>query len=255
MGRSGFRAVIIDEKSGRNPVTSSESNMQLRSLAVLAKVAHPELAEIICSVNHAWDHGNFTLVSYGVEDLAIAEAELWAKLAAADWPDAPRVAGDWCHFCPCLGRNCPEANQDALMHIDSVGLAAITETQLMPAEQIAHFLDRVKFAEDVIDAVKTEAKRRLAEDITSVPGWELRPGRKIEKVTDPTGVFNHALAVGITSEQFLKAVTVKKGEMKDLVKLATGQKGKLLEATVEGIFAGCVEESQSAPSLAKVKLA
>ena len=253
LGTALNRGLIIDEKSGRNPVASSELNLQLRALAVLVKKEHPELEEIYCAVNHAYDYGEFTLVRYDESDLAMASLDLFDALNQANLPNAPRKPGSHCTYCQCLGRNCPEANQDALMHIDSVGLAAITETQLMPAEQIAHFLDRVKFAEDVIDAVKTEAKRRLAEDITSVPGWELRPGRKIEKVTDPTGVFNHALHAGVTEEQFMKAIAVKKGDLKDQVKIATGAKGKTLDEIVSAIFAGCVEESQSAPSLAKVK--
>ena len=78
-------------------------------------------------------------------------------------------------------------------------------------------------------------------------------GAERETITDPTTVFNRAAAAGVNSEAFMACVSVTKGKLKDAVKLATGEKGKALDARIETILAGCTETKAAAPSLAKVK--
>lgn len=253
-GKVGSHALIIDEKSGRNEVTSAESNMQLRSLAVLVWKSDSSIMRVTVAINHAWSDGNFTLCDYDVDDLLASEDELWAYLETAKGLNAPLRAGKHCDYCKAAG-GCPKATSEALAIISNTGLVKehISEqVTLMSAEQISAFLDRVKFAKDVIEAVETEAKHRLAAG-TSLGDWTLHEGRKIEKVTDPTGVFNNALLLGVTTEQFMRAVTVKKGELENVLKEATGKKGKELKELVESALNGCTEVGQSAPYLVKAK--
>jgi len=246
-------ALIIDEKSGRNDVTVSEKNQQLRSLAVLVRENFATVGRVLCAVNHAWSGGKFSIVAYEYDDLQCAKEELLEALAASANPIAPRTPGDHCKYCACQS-DCPEAHKETLEHVENAGLAALNEPLMMPSENIAAFLNRVHFAEDVIEAVKVEAKRRLELGET-IPGWELKPGRTMEKVTDPTTVYNRVLELGVTDAGFLSCVTVQKGALKDAVRLATGKKGNGLDGIMESVLDGCVTSTQAAPSLGKIKLA
>lgn len=253
-GKVGAHALIIDEKSGRNEVTPAESNMQLRSLAVLVWKNDPSIMRVTTAINHAWSDGNFTLCDYDTEDLKNSEDELWANLETAKGLNAPLRAGKHCDYCKAAG-GCPKATSEALALVANSGFVkehVTDQVALMSSDQIAGFLDRVAFAESVIEAVKAEAKHRITEG-QPIAGWELHEGRKTEKVTDPTGVYNNALAAGIPSGNFMRAITVRKGELEDVVRAVTGKKGKELKDTVAGILEGCTETSHGSPYLVKTK--
>lgn len=253
-GKVGDHALIIDEKSGRNEVTSAEANMQLRALAVLVWKDDPTIKRVTVAINHAWSDGSFTLCDYDEQDLRNSEDELWAYLETSKGLNAPLRAGKHCDYCKAAGV-CPKATGEALAIIANTGLMGERieeQVALMSPKQISAFLDRVSFAEGVIDAVKAEAKARLAAG-QPVGDWTLHEGRRNEKVTDPTGVFNNALTIGVTAEAFMRAVTVKKGELESVVKEATGKKGKELKDLLASMLDGCTEVSHTASYLVKSK--
>jgi hypothetical protein len=232
--------VIVDDKSGRAEVQKATGNLQLRALAVLVAEDYGFKRGFV-AVNQPWFRPPFSVAWYSEDDLIRARAELVADLEATHDPAAPRVAGEWCRYCPCR-KACPEGRERAL----SWG-------QLNPAgmpdnRQIGDFLVQAHASEDVIRAMKDEAKRRIAAGDT-IPGWRLKPGDIKTVVTKPDVVFQRAFDLGISKESFLRAVVIDKGRLRQLVVEATGRRGPGADKTVEDLLRDCVDEKQNAPAL------
>jgi hypothetical protein len=253
----GHRAFIPDLKAGRIEVEAAESNKQLRGYVVLLSSNYPDLTEILTCPIQPWVTGKPVPVSYGPQDICLAQDELTAALAAAAQPDAPRIPGSWCAYCPImLAGACPEAREYSLTPPipdlpPDITPAAIAATLTGPT--LADFLERRIIAKKIIDAVEDEAKKRLSEDPQSVPGWGLTEGKRLEEITEPEIVFGRAEELGVTQSQFMTAVKLLKGKLSDAVKLATGKRGKELEAQMETLLAGCTTTKLSTPSLTKTK--
>lgn len=246
--------VIIDFKTGRNEVERAAGNMQLRWLAVLAAQNYG-LSEVTVAIIQPLA-GDPSVCTYTAEDLAQAEAECDAIIAALYEPNAPRNPSlEACKYCKAKAI-CPEA-QAAAMDVatplrnvpEGTTPDAIAATLTGP--HLAEFLKRSKLAEAVIDACRAEAKRRLAEG-QDVPGFTLKPGRIQEKITNPTEVFNRFVKLGGSEEAFLACVTIGKEKLKTAVKTATTLKGKGLDAAFDALLDNCTETKQTAQTLEEV---
>jgi hypothetical protein len=116
---------------------------------------------------------------------------------------------------------------------------------------LAQFLDRAAQAEAVIEACKSEARRRLGEGET-ITGWTLKDGSVRESISNSEMVASRFLELG-TYEQLSAAITISKTKLKDAVKLATQTKGRELEAKLAALLDGCTESKMSQPILTKIK--
>jgi hypothetical protein len=87
----------------------------------------------------------------------------------------------------------------------------------------------------------------------TVPGYTLKPGNIVDKITKPQDVFERFAGQGGTPEQFISVVSVPKGKLKELFAVVVGLKGKALDVKFGELLAGCVESKQNAPSLVKEK--
>jgi hypothetical protein len=244
--------VVVDYKTGRGEVTSAEGNLQLRALAVLVNEKHG-LAKITVAIIQPLA-GAPSVCEYTFEDLIVARAEVTRIVDRINSPNAPRIPSpDACKYCRAKPY-CVEAREQAVALPVTAIPAGTTPDAIaatLTSQTLAEFLERADFASRVIDACKSEAKRRL-ESGDVVPGWTLKPGSERETITDPTTVFNRASAVGVNSEAFMACVSVTKGKLKDALKTATGEKGKALEARMDSLLAGCVEVKQSAATLTRI---
>lgn len=242
-------AIVIDYKTGRGDVTDATGNMQLRALAVL--VADQCWADRVTVAIVQPLAGPVSTCVYDSAALDTARAEITGIIDAIHKPDAPRIpSAKACKYCKAKAV-CPEAQKlatEAPLAVSRDG----RELSISP-ERMVEFLEQVPAIEAVVDAVKAKAKRMLEADPESVPGWKLKPGAERETITDPTTVFNRASALGVNAEAFMGCVSVAKGKLKDVVKAATGDKGKALDARLETVLAGCTETKATAPSLAKIK--
>lgn len=242
-------ALVIDYKTGRGDVTDATGNMQLRALAVL--VADQCWANRVTVAIVQPLAGPVSTCVYDSAALDTARAEITGIIDAIHKPDAPRIpSAKACKYCKAKAV-CPEAQKlatEAPLAVSRDG----RELSISP-ERMVEFLEQVPAIEAVVDAVKAKAKRMLEADPESVPGWKLKPGAERETITDPTTVFNRASALGVNAEAFMGCVSVAKGKLKDVVKAATGDKGKALDARLETVLAGCTETKATAPSLVKIK--
>lgn len=247
---SGEQALIIDYKTGGGAVTEAKGNIQLRALAVLLQQnTTRKLESITVCIIQPLAGQRITICKYNRSDMVMATDEVYVILAAAEKADAPMFAGHrQCKYCPIRAR-CPEAN--ASLKETSLTLATQTVTQLT-AQQLETALDRCELAESVIDAIREEAKQRIAFG-EPVQGWRLKAGVEREKIVDPVIVHERFVLAGGKTEAFMATVSVGKGALKDAMKEATGMKGKGLEEQMGLLLAGCVEKTVTAPSLAREK--
>lgn len=247
-------ALVVDFKTGRNEVADSPRNLQLRDLAVLAAVEH-KLETVHVAIIQPWVTMKPEVCTYSKQDLIFALNEMEARVIASNQPNAPRFAGDkQCKYCKAKSV-CPEAREMALAipaqgaaYVQPLGANAIALS--LSNEVLAAFLDKASVAESVIQSCRDEAKRRIESGAT-IPGYRLKEGAKRETITDAQECFNRCSAIGVPLANFMDAITVSKGKLKEAVKLATGNKGKALDSTLSDILNGIVETKQAAPVLAK----
>ena len=246
--------LVIDYKTGRNEVEHATGNMQLRWLAVLAAQNYG-LTKVTVAIIQPLV-GEPSVCTYTTEDIAQAESECDAIIAALYEPNAPRNPSlEACKYCKAKAI-CPEAQAAALEVATPLrnvpeGTTPDAIASTLTGPHLAEFLKRSKLAEAVIDACRAEAKRRLLEG-QDVPGFTLKPGRTQEKITNPTEVFNRFVKLGGSEDAFLACVTIGKEKLKTAVKTATTLKGKGLDAAFDTLLENCTETKQTAQTLEEV---
>lgn len=242
------RGLVIDYKTGRGDVEDAASNMQLRWLAVLAARVYGLDRVTVAIVQPL--AGRPTTCTYDADDLLRAEGEANATVEALYGRERDtRRAGAWCKYCRARGTaRCPESMASAL---------AITQREqvqqgLFNPAVAAAWLAHCEIAEGAIDAYRKLAKAHLEAGGT-IPGWRLKPGATVAKITAPEVVFARFAEAGGTAEQFTACVTVRKGDLSKALGKLRGLKGKALDEATEALLAGAVTESKNAPSLARDK--
>jgi len=242
----GTRALVVDYKTGPVAVESAESNMQLRALAVLVFWKHNKLEEITTAIiqPRAYDQ-QATLTTYKVDDIWAAYYEILLILDEAKETDAPRKASEKaCRYCKAKP-TCPEAQK-------SITDIAKVESNL-PAIPSADILEKCAIAKSLIAKIESNARKALEADPNAIVGYELKPGAKRQKITNPEGVFFKAAIIGIDGQEFSAVCDVNKSKLKTLVKAKTEKKGRELDEELADLLEGNTEETRNKPSLSKTK--
>ena len=250
----GNNALIIDYKSGRGSVENAAENLQLRCLVALLHESFGFTLEAITVAIIQPLAGPPSVASYELGDLMAAVRESQSLMAAIMQPDQPRTPSESaCKYCK--GKPyCSEARELAVTGPLANAPEGITPDAIaatLTSFHLAQFLDRAAQAEAVIEACKSEARRRLSEGET-IEGWTLKEGSVRESITNSEQVASRFLELG-TYEQLSTAITINKTKLKDAVKLATGTKGRDLEAKLAELLDGCTESKMSQPILTKIK--
>lgn len=240
----GSHGLVIDYKTGRGDVEDAASNMQLRWLAVLAARQYGLDRVTVAIVQPLV--GCPTTCTYDADDLLCAEEEANATVEALYGRDRDtRRAGAWCKYCRARGTaRCPESMAPAL--------AIVGKPVLFDGLQATDWLEACDVAQGAIDAYRKLAKAHL-EAGGVIPGWRLKPGATVAKITAPEVVFARFAEAGGTGEEFTRCVTVRKGDLAKTLGKLRGLKGKALDEAMDALLAGAVTETQNAPSLARDK--
>jgi hypothetical protein len=257
--RSGVKMLILDYKSLQGEVPESPRNMQLRDLAVMgwrtfAPVSEAAVAIVQPLVTHSPE-----LCAYTEVDLGRAETEMQRRIVASNDPRSQRIAGQTqCEHC--LAKTKCDAYSrwaGAMIPLQQEAEALVVQTAFQTAmaewtpEQRAQVAAVLAPAGKALELMKDFLKDGLSKDPEFVPGWELKPGNKLESITEPQICWERFTLVGGRMEAFLGAVKVGKTRLKEALAAATGKKGKLLDAAMSELLSGIVEVSQNAPSLKK----
>lgn len=251
--RSGTKALVVEYKTGANEVAESPRNMQLRDQAALLYGNLTVLDEIATVVVQPLVTHDPQVCVYSKADLERATVEMYERVIASNNPNSPRVAGETqCAFCLakklCVtyqkwAAQCtPPAMQVAL----GVPMASWTPEQRATA---ANALG----PEDFLDELKDFLKSGLKADAAFVPGWGLKPGAKMEAITNPQACFDRFAAQGGTLDQFMGCVKVGKTRLKEELHATTKLKGKALDTAMGKLTEGIVEAGQKEPSLKRLE--
>ena len=251
---SGASALIIDYKSGRGSVENAAENLQLRCLVALLDESWGfTMDEITVAIIQPLV-GPPSVASYELGDLIDAVRESQSLMAAVMQPDQPRTPSESaCKYCK--GKPyCNEARELAVtgpIVNAPVGITPDAIASTLTSSHLAQFLNRAAQAEAVIEACKSEARRRLGEGET-IEGWTLKEGSVRESIVNSEQVASRFLEMG-TYEQLSTAISINKTKLKDAVKLATGFKGQQLTAKLDALLDGCTESKMSQQILTKTK--
>jgi hypothetical protein len=250
----GSAGLIIDYKSGRGAVEDAAENLQLRCLVALLDENFGFTFDRITVAIVQPLAGLPSVAVYESADIrnAIAEsADLMEQIQKIGHPRTPSESA--CKYCK--GKPyCPEARELAIAPPlsnapDGITPDAIAST--LTNQTLGAFLDRAAQAEAVIEACRSEARRRLSEG-DSIEGWTLKEGSVRESISNSEIVASRFLELG-TYEQLSSAITLNKTKLKDALKAATETKGKELESKLDQLLAGCTESKTGQPTLTKIK--
>ena len=189
---------VVDLKGGRGVVVEVTENKQLRTYALGALLAHPDLDVVrvkstIVQPRAPHKDGRIRSETYHVTELVEWSAELLVKMrlskkaedalehVAGDatrelWGDTYLVSGSHCTFCPAEGI-CPAREKQALAVANAFFnpgepvTIRNTPSELDPA-RIAQVLDGADDLQNWLNAVRALATR-MAESGTEIPGYHL----------------------------------------------------------------------------------
>jgi len=178
---------VIDYKNGVGVLVEVYKNPQGRyyGLGAALKLAHLPVSQIVVTiVQPRAFHKDGPVRSETVDaaELLNWSAELMDYAKATLDPNAPRVPGDWCRFCPAKV-DCPERTDRAMMVVkpcafndDYAVVGQPPEIQSLTNEQISRILSEGQMLVQWFRDVQAEAFNRLNMGTMSEKhGWKLVP--------------------------------------------------------------------------------
>lgn len=247
------RALILDGKTGRADVAESNKNLQLRRLAALVYL-NLDVEEVLVDIVKPFGPIE-PACRYTAGDLDAAVLEMEEDVRRSHDPNAKRIPGEYqCRYCR-ANNVCKERLATLQVALPDVSppLPMVPAREWTPAQR-GLFLEREADARGWLEDRKEEIKGLLEQDPNAAPGWCLKDGKTLETINNPTEVHKRFLeALGGSTEAFLKAIKVQKGDLKDIVREATGHKGKRLDDVMKALLAGCTEAHKCAPQIVRVK--
>lgn len=241
-------ALVVDRKFGRDPVTSAESNWQLRAYAVgvanrydckriLAAIVQPRLSA----------EQRVTLVEYGLGDIVQSIADVAAVLSACNDPCEPTPSAEACRYCRARG-TCPA------LHAAEASLVASEPAHLTLANA-AEMWAKAALVQRKLDAITDQIREMVMAEHSAgrtVPGLTVKDGAMVRQITNAQAAFD---ALSLPPETFIKACKVSVADLEKLHKEATGGKGKAHREAFEAALtaAGCLELKQNRPSITPTK--
>lgn len=247
--------LIVDYKSGRGAVEDASQNLQLRCLVALLDESWGFTIDRITVAIIQPLAGPPSVAVYESSDIhnaIIESSELMGEIKKLGQPRTPSESA--CKYCK--GKPyCSEARELAVAPPLTNAPAGTTPDAIaatLTSQTLAAFLDRAAQAEAVIEACRAEARRRLGEG-DAIEGWTLKDGAVRETIKDTETVYLRFIEGGGTYEDIMPAITLNKTKLKDALKVATGTKGKELDAKLSALLDGCTESKAGQPTLTKIK--
>jgi CRISPR/Cas system-associated exonuclease Cas4 (RecB family) len=206
-------AILTDYKTGRNAQSNASENLQLRAYAVLAKKNFPNLKRVfVCIVQPM--AGPTTITEYEEIDINLATEQIVEICRKAYAPDAPRnPSPEACKYCRARAI-CPEAGGK----VRSLAKNSVESILALSDDQLAEYNDAADVAESVIEAIRSETRRRLNAG-SSIRGFEQKAGRSTRtienadeaytRLADILGAPEFAQCCKVSVSQLEKAVVAK----------------------------------------------
>lgn len=241
----GGKAVVVDYKFGRIPVSSAECNLQLSALAVLVMDSCEVDVVFVCILQPYAGCKGPAVCRYTRECVEKARGFFRACIELAQNVHAPlKPSQKACRYCRAQS-SCP-AVRLALVNVTSGDLTAAWE-QWCP-EKRREAYDLAKLAKRWAVSVESKVKADLRAEV-EIPGLVLAPGKKAFTVTDPAAVFrilNELFPEGVTADAFTACCKVGIADLDRLVhavRKAADSCTKVAESKdwLRRTLAGCVD--------------
>jgi hypothetical protein len=259
----GNRGLLVDFKALHGEHTNALHNPQLASLAVLVARRH-KLTSVRVALVQPWK-GKPTVADYGEGELCRAQVWLYFTLqnATAATPD-DRKAGKHCNYCKAnsVCETFRDAQLQAIEVIDPMTIAGMDdETQkaamwaracALTPEQHAAAYNGLAMVKRYAHAIGASFKARV--EAGEIAGYGIREKKGKRSISDVATVFSRAAAQGVTAEAFTAECSIALGALNGLLKTATGEKGKALEAIAAEVLRDVTETSKGSTEVTKLTL-
>lgn len=230
---------VIDFKYGQGVIVEPKGNPQLMYYALGAALvvaggklvkARSMIDEIeLTIVQPRAPHPDGPVRSFTItfQELANFAVELIAAANATTKPNAPRIPGKQCRWCPASGI-CPEQREEALNVAQSDFAVILHEPAAfvppapatIPLDEFATMLVQLHVLEDWAAAMRQHAAARL-ERGEEVPGYKLVEKRAVRQWTDPQEVIETMRAAGWDENEIFAPRVLK--SVAQIEKLAGGK--------------------------------
>jgi hypothetical protein len=259
----GNRGLLVDFKALHGEHTNALHNPQLASLAVLVARRH-KLTSVRVALVQPWK-GKPTVADYIEGDLCRAQVWLVETLryVTAATPD-DRKAGKHCNYCKAnsVCETFRDAQLQAIEVIDPMTIAGMDdETQksamwaracaLTPAQHEAAY-NGLAMVKRYAHAIGASFKARV--EAGEIPGYGIREKKGKRSVSDVGTVFTRAATHGVTAEAFTAECSIAIGALNGLLKTATGEKGKALDAIAAEVLRDATETSKGSTEVVKLTM-
>ncbi|HRV31952.1 MAG TPA: PD-(D/E)XK nuclease family protein, partial [Kiritimatiellia bacterium] len=247
-------ALVIDWKTGSKLfVPIPRNNMQLKLQSLLLHYEYD--AKTVRACLNFTDEGVAEFHDFTVPQLKLVEAQIVETLSLASQPDAPRYAGRWCQYCPCVG-DCPESASIALLPLSLTKLEVTAKNAAeivdrLSADDWAYIYERKSIIEAVMEAVverlrklsdvelnRLGLKRAAAYKLYSVP--EDKTKDAIETLVGQFGLAEDEawqcleLKIGLAATAVAKLKGIKGDDAKEAIRNSLAAIGALTEQDVAG---------------------
>lgn len=234
----GGRFLIPDYKLGHAQVTPPATNAQLVGYAIAVQ-EELGINEGYLAVIPAWRRTPAPAL-INADGLAAWRTALETAFRKAKEPDAPRVAGKWCDYCPCR----PVCPQALAVVVEAARFSPVDEVESW--EEVERF-EKLTQAKKTIDEYLEYLRGRLVADPDSVPGLYLGKGRRSEAVASTpeawnalTGMFDPAALATVAKWSLNGLAKIKAGQ--DVKAKALNKAGKVAKAELKQALGPLVEE-------------
>jgi hypothetical protein len=172
-------------------------------------------------------------------------------IEAIEEASEPKPSTDACRYCRAQ-TICPAIRRE-VARVEKLDLSA-QRWEAVPVPEKMALWDKLGAVEKAIGHMRALFRADLERDPNAYGGeLRLKPGAVKATITDPTGLFRALVPLGVTSEEYLAAVSVAKTKLAPIVKAKAGKKGKEFDAFFEQTLKPYVEEKQNASSVERRK--
>jgi hypothetical protein len=236
------RVLILDAKTLYAEVEPAEYNDQLRELVGLFRANFSSIEHFRVAIISPKLQERCTVADYDWLEAELALRLMRLSLIDAQDSEAPRNPGGYCHRCPAV-LQCEEARQLVGATYNLAKRVEEGEFALPLGEKGSRVLDNIKTAEPILKALKEAYKRELTESPDCLPGWRLRPGKKVRLLADVQKALELAVAAGMPTNEFFGATQVAIGQLE----------AKFGVAGFKKLFEPLISFEQRAPELEQLK--
>lgn len=228
--------LIVDYKTGNLGADDASVNDQLKALLTcFMQENDPNIEKyerVMVAIIQPMCSPQMTSFEYSGRDVIIdamqaTEATFWT----AEQKDGDISPGlDQCKYCEALGI-CPEAQSQ----VGTLALRSPTEIVRDPVK-LGRLLDVGSLAVKIHELNREAAKTAIGNG-EDVPGWKIQEQKGRAQI-NAEGVFAELSGRGFSAEALWKAATVSKSSIEKLLKIKTGETGKALKASIDGVLSG-----------------